>query len=142
MSLEKAKKLKRFLREVAEGILALKRGMQGLPIDPDTFSGLINPKDIRERTRLGKTDIWGHSLMRLVSKTWGEEWGVWENIADMEDHYYISEGGEGRKEGIEMTKAKTQEIRIGGALSVPTSTTEKKKEKKHFWQRGEKEKGD
>jgi hypothetical protein len=104
---EKAQASKNELLELAELIRVIQRSMKGLSADDDVFLGLINPKDIRERTRLEETALLSHSAMRIASEKWGRL-KLFENIADMEDPYYISEDGEGRKEGILLQQAKTK----------------------------------
>lgn len=83
------------------------RAKNGLPVDDDVFNGLIQVKDIRERTRLQEHDIYGHSFMRLLAEEGGEEWAIMAAMADMEDPYFISLDGEQRKEAILLSRART-----------------------------------
>ena len=95
------------MKKLAEIIRVIQRAMKGLGVDDDVFLGLINAKDIRERTRLDETNLLSHSAMRVAAKYW-PEFNMFEKIADMEDPYYISEDGEGRKEGILLQQARSK----------------------------------
>lgn len=106
-TLEKAKTKNQELLDLAELIRVIQRAMKGLSADDDVFLGLINPKDIRERTRLEETALLSHSAMRIAADKW-KRLDLFLDIADMEDPYYISEDGEGRKEGILLQQAKTK----------------------------------
>lgn len=101
--------------ELGKGLKNVIRGLQGLPPEgEDTFAGMINVKDIRERTRLpSQHDVYAHSYLRLLSQAGGSEWKICKDIAEMEEHLLISLEGEQRKEAILMQKAKT-EVRIPG----------------------------
>jgi hypothetical protein len=95
------------MRQLADIIRIIQRAMKGLDPEDDVFMGLINPKDIRERTRLEETGLLSHSAMR-VAASYFPEFSMFEKIADMEDPYYISQDGEGRKEAILTVQAKTK----------------------------------
>lgn len=95
------------MKSLAEIIRIIQRAMKGLGVDDDVFLGLINAKDIRERTRLEETNLLSHSAMRIAAKYW-PEFSMFEQIAEMEDPYYISEDGEGRKEGILLRQAQSK----------------------------------
>lgn len=125
------KKFKKNMHDLGEGIRALIRGRQGLSIDEPSFSGLLDIKDIRERTRVNAHEVYAHSYMRLLAQVGGNEWGIMKNVADMEDHYLISLDGEQRKEAILMTKAKTEVTVQEQPLTVQkVDTTKPAKEKK------------
>ena len=118
-------------KEVKE-ISMLIRAAKGLPLEEDLFSGLLNVKDIRERTRISSPELYAHSYMRLLKNVGGDEWQIMEDVANMEDHYYISLDGEQRKEAILMTKAKT-ELQVAQPLAIQmpeTKPLEKPKEEK------------
>jgi len=133
--------MKKKLRNIAEGIRCVVRGMQGLPIEEDAFSGLLDVKDIRERTRVDIQNIFSHSYMRLLANYGGDEWGIMEDVAEMEDHYFIAEDGEQRKEAILMTKAKTEVRLPDQPISIQKVETKpsEKTEKKGFLRRGKKQ---
>jgi hypothetical protein len=95
------------MMQLAEIIRITQRAMKGLDPKENVFLGLINPEDIRERTRLEETGLLSHSAMR-ISAAYYPEFGMFEKIADMEDPYYISQDGEGRKEAILTVQAKTK----------------------------------
>jgi len=130
------------IKDIAEGLRAIVRGYQGLPIDEDKFSGLLDIKDIRERTRLNTRQIFGHSYMRLLHAVGGEEWEIMRDTANMQDHYFISKDGEQRKEAILLTRAKS-EVRLstGEPLTIPPVETKPPppEKKKHFWNRSKKD---
>lgn len=128
------------IKELAEGIRALVRGAQGLSIEDDKFSGLLDIKDIRERTRLNSHQIRGHAYMRLLRDIGGSEWEIMKKRPDMGDHYFIAKDGEQRKEAILLTRAKS-EVRLGSEpLSIPPVETKPQSDKKkHWWSREKKE---
>lgn len=95
------------LKQLAEILRLVQRAMKGLASEDDNFLGLIDVKDIRERTRLDETALLSHSAMRLASEIY-PEFKLFNAIAEMEDPYYISEDGEGRKEAILQTQAKAK----------------------------------
>lgn len=108
------------LRELAEIIRIVQRAVKGLDPNDDIFQGLINVKDIRERTRLDETALLSHSAMRTASNLW-PMLGFFDKIADMEDPYYISLDGEGRKEGILLQQAKTGTDKANLVLNMPNT---------------------
>jgi hypothetical protein len=95
------------MKQLAEIIRIIQRAVKGLDPDDDVFLGLIDPKNITERTRLEETALLSHSAMRIAKKYYPEFY-MFGDIADIEDHYYISEDGEGRKEAILTVQAKTK----------------------------------
>ena len=128
------------LKKLAEPIRRLVRAARGQSIDEDIFSGLINVKDARERTRLSEHDVYGHSAMQLIADWYRVEMGFWKDIAEMEDSYMISLDGEQRKEAILMARARTQVSLAPTPLAVQvpevkTKPEEAKEEKKGFWRR-------
>lgn len=127
--------MKKKLRNIAEGLRYVVRGMQGLSLDEDAFLGLLDVKDIRERTRIDVQNIFSHSYMRLLADYGGDEWEIMKDVAEMEDHYFIAEDGEQRKEAILMTKAKTEVRLQDQPISIQKVETKPKEEgkKKHFW---------
>lgn len=106
------------MRQLAEMIRVITRAMKGLGADDDVFLGLINAKDIRERTRLDETNVIAHSAMRIAGAKW-KRLEMFGEIADMEDPYFISEDGEGRKEGILLQQAKTRSDNL--ILNMPNT---------------------
>lgn len=118
----------------------LVRAARGQPLDEDIFSGLINVKDPRERTRLSQLEVYAHSAMQLIAGWYPEEMGFWKEIAEMEDVYFISQDGEQRKEAILMQRARTQ-VQLAPqqplAVQVPEVKTkpEETKEKKGLFRR-------
>lgn len=86
----------------------LNRSLEGKPIDPEeVFQGYLNVKDIRERTRFPSLlDLKRHVFLRTFEK-YTPEAKPFKDWADEEAYNFISyPKGEGRKEGIEIMKAK------------------------------------
>jgi hypothetical protein len=108
------------LKELADVIRVVQRAVKGMGAEEDVFQGLINVKDIRERTRLDEAGILSHSAMRIASNEW-PELSTFLKIAEMEDPYFISEDGEGRKEGILLQQAKTGTDRNNLVLNMPNT---------------------
>lgn len=97
-----------FLEKIADPIRRIVRAAKGLPLDDDVYSGLIDVKDIKERTRVSTHNIYRHTYMRTLALEGGtEEWRILKDLAEMEDHYFISEEGEQRKEAILMKRMTT-----------------------------------
>jgi len=123
------------MKDLATGVKYVVRGIQGLPPDEDIFSGLIDVNDIKERTRLpSQHDVYGQEFMRLLAKYGEDEWGIYQEIADLDAHLLISLEGEQRKEAILMQRSKSQAniVMPGQALQIPQVSTkpEGKEEKK------------
>jgi len=133
------------LDNTIELIRKIVRAKNGQPAEDDIFSGLIRVEDIRERTRLTEHNTYGHSFMRLLSDIGGDEWEVMEKIAEQEDHNFISQDGEERKEAILMKRANMpgegQNINIAMPATHPDAIKEqgdgqnRPQPKKHFWNR-------
>jgi len=136
-SIKLAKKIRRFVR-----------ASQGLSEEDDAFNGLIHIGDVRERTRISLRNIYAHNYMRLLAKEGGEEWGIWEKVANGEDTYYIAEEGEQRKEAILMKQTSSQQptVAINQPLSLPQVETnrplgepQQTQEKSHWYNRRKKQ---
>jgi len=97
----------RVVNTLADPIRKLKRAVQGLTLDEDFFSGLLNIKDLRERTRVTEVQAYSHSVMRILADLYPYEFGIAKDMAIMEDTYFIAIEGEQRKEAILMTRAKS-----------------------------------
>lgn len=108
------------IKDLAEIIRIVQRAVKGLGVDDDIFQGLINIKDIRERTRLDEAGLMSHSAMRTAGDLWPELY-LFKDFADMEDPYFISKDGEGRKEGILLQQAKTGTDRANLVLNMPNT---------------------
>lgn len=107
------------MARLAEMLRIIQRAMKGLSPEENDFQGLINVKDIRERTRLENADVLSHSAMRLA-KDIDPLFGFFNKIADMEDPYFISEDGEGRKEAILQAQAKAK-LDTNMVLNMPNT---------------------
>lgn len=95
------------MKALSEIVRIIQRAMKGLPAEDDVFLGLIDPKNIRERTRLDEVAVLGHSAMRVAAK-WFPRLDGFTDLAEEEDHYYISQDGAGRIEGVLLQQAKTK----------------------------------
>ena len=108
------------IKDLAEMIRIIQRAVKGLAAEDDVFQGLINVHDIRERTRLDENGLLSHSAMRIVGEQW-TQLDLFTEIANMEDPYFISEDGEGRKEGILLQQAKTGTDKANLVLNMPNT---------------------
>lgn len=95
------------MKQLAEIVRIVQRAMKGLGSEENEFYGLIDVKDIRERTRLDETTLLSHSAMRVAASQWSE-FALMLKLADMEDPYFISQDGEGRREAILQSQAKAK----------------------------------
>jgi len=126
-------KIKPFLQEMS----MFWRSLDGLPIEPeDVFSGMLNIKDIRERTRYPTIlDLKKHVTLRLIEKTY-PVFGAFGKWADEEEHHFISyPKGEGRKEGVEIMKAKGMIAQGIAPIFLGELGQTKPQGKRRFWQR-------
>jgi hypothetical protein len=103
--------------EIAERIRILFRAKAGLRADEDQFSGLLNVKDRRERTRLSTRDVYGHSILMLLAEMYPFELAVCGSMAAQEDAYFISEEGEGRREAL-LAKYQTSQAVPGQVTNI------------------------
>lgn len=97
------------LKTLLQNYSMLVRARKGESIEPeDIFSGMLNIKDIRERTRFPSyLDLRRHIYLRFLSLIVPEASDLFKAWADEEGHEFISyPKGEGRKEGVEIMKAK------------------------------------
>lgn len=144
---EKKEKKRRFnietFRQIAEALKWIQRAILGQELEEDKLQGMMNQKDIRERTRISVKGIRRHVYMRIVSKQ-GElraglgglnPYKILEEVADQEDTYLIAKDGEQRKEYILLKRTEPQQsnVSIGVIPSVETKLNQQKKE--HFWSR-------
>jgi len=89
------------------------RARRGESIEPeDVFSGMLNIKDIRERTRFPSyLDLRRHIYLRFLSHIVPEAGDIINAWVDEEAHEFISyPKGEGRKEGVEILAAKGMRV--------------------------------
>lgn len=90
-----------------QGLSQYYRTLDGLPIEPEkVFSGLLEMKTIQERTRFPNVlEMNKDVTCRLIANTY-PVFGAFENWANLSAKAYIGLRGEGRKEGVEILKAK------------------------------------
>lgn len=96
------------LKPVLEAMSMLWRVLEGKPLDIDElFSGLLNVKSKIERTRYPNLTFSAkHVTLRLMGKHYPGFMKPYEDWAESEDEHLIAVEGEGRKEGVEILKAK------------------------------------
>lgn len=133
-------------RQIAEAIKWIQRAIQGLDLEEDKYQGMMNVKDIRERTRISIKGIRRHVYMRILAQEGSRLAGVgtlnpfdiFKDVAEEEDTYLIAKDGEQRKEYIllkrtEASQNPQQTVSIGSIPNVETKPQEPKKA--HFWSR-------
>jgi hypothetical protein len=145
-TIEKQRK-KRFnleaFRQVAEALKWIQRAIQGLDLEEDKFQGMMNVKDIRERTRIAIGGIRRHVYFRILAQEGARlaKGGlnpddIFADVAEQEDVYFIAKDGEQRKEYILLKRSEPSQvpqntISIGNIPTVETHPEEPKKA--HFW---------
>jgi hypothetical protein len=132
-------------RQVAEALKWIQRAIMGLDLEEDKFQGMMNVKDIRERTRIAVKGIRRHVYFRVLGQEGGRlakgglnPYDILIDVADQEDTYLIAKDGEQRKEYIllkrsEATQVPQNTISIGNIPNVETRPEQPKKA--HFWSR-------
>lgn len=117
--------------KLGKGLKNLMRGMQGLPPEgEDQFSGMINVKDIRERTRLNLHQIYSHAYMRLAGAFYPDIMKDWVTVAEEEEHLFISQDGEQRKEAIMYKQPRIEVVSAQPSGTIEPKSLEKKEGKK------------
>lgn len=128
------------IRNIAEEIRLYRRASQGLSLDDDRFMGLMNPQDLRERTKLTRRDIFRHDYMEALSFYGGEEWSQMAQWWSSESHRFISEDAE-RAMAFIATLGKPQQPAEPSVATVNVSQATQQQlpeKKKHWWSRGNK----
>ena len=132
-------------RQVAEALKWIQRAIQGLDLEEDKFQGMMNVKDIRERTRIAVKGIRRHVYFRVLgaegirlAKGGLNPYDILIDVADEEDTYLIAKDGEQRKEAILLKRTEASQmpqntISIG---NIPNVETRPEEPKKGFWHRG------
>lgn len=128
------------MRQLADILRLVNRALKGLDEKDDNFLGLIDVGNITERTRLNETALLGHSAMHTIARIFPEDFGFYQEIADYEDHYYVSEDGLGRQEAVGMIAAKTRldaqnQINIGNQQQAENLPGPQQPKKKGFFQK-------
>lgn len=90
-----------------QGLSSYYRVLDGLPIEPEeVFSGLLQIKSLSERTRYPNIlEMKKHVCCHLLSDI-HPIFGAFEKWVNIEAKAFIGLKGEGRKEGVEILKAK------------------------------------
>lgn len=148
LPLEKQRK-RRFnlevFRQIAEALKWIQRAILGLDLEEDKFQGMMNVKDIRERTRIAVKGIRRHVYFRVLGQEGSRlakgglnPYDILIDVADQEDTYLIAKDGEQRKEYIllkrsEASQVPTNTISIGNIPSVETKPQEQGKS--HWYSR-------
>jgi hypothetical protein len=132
---------------IADKIRSYVRAMQGLPSEDEaTIFKLMNVKDIRERTRIEPQLILLHSYCRLLAKYGGDEYDIFDELANQLDHYNISREGKNWDAAILMTRQQTepqqpsQVVTVGNVPQIQgMNEAEQQQQKRPFWSRGKKQ---
>jgi hypothetical protein len=111
-----------------ERLRAIKRGIQGLPLDEDAFSGMINTKRLEERARVSTEQQFSQTFFRLLGKY--TQCNIFTDIADELDEYSIALDGKNWDAFIAMQSAKGMVNVQPIAVSSQAQPKEEKKEKK------------
>lgn len=123
-----------FIDRTTPSLFKLIRALNGQAPTDERYPLLIDVEDIRERTRLDSPALFAHAYMRLVAKS-GGPYEIFNQMADLEDHYFISLDGESRKEAILMNKAR-QSTELQPVMIPPVDTSGMNApKKKHWWNR-------
>lgn len=123
-----------FIDRMTPSLFKLIRALNGQPPTDERYPLLIDVEDIRERTRLDSPALFAHAYMRLVARS-GGPYEIFDKMADLEDHYFISLDGESRKEAILMNKAR-QSTELQPVMIPPVDTSGMNQpKKKHWWNR-------
>jgi hypothetical protein len=129
-------------RPIAEAYKWITRAGQGLDLDPDKYEGMMNVKDIKERTRITTGRIRRSTYCRILAESGDRVGGlnpydIFKDIADTEDTYFIAKDGEQRKEAILLRRTETQTPSAVANISLPQVETQAPTPKKsHWWNRG------
>jgi hypothetical protein len=111
------------LAKLAETIRLLWRAAHGQTLQDEQYQYLLDLNDIRERTILQEHDVYGHSAMRLGAQKY-PELRMWGKIAEMEDHYFNSIDGEGKRIAATIAVGKRETTPTGVSIQLPTVQTQ------------------
>lgn len=112
------------MRIFAEGLRVTVRAAQGLELDEDHGQVLVQPKDIRERTRVDAFEQYQRTYLRALAKKYPYEMAIASDLAEGLDHYAISLNmGEGRREYL-LSQRKTETVLQGMPLALPSVQTQ------------------
>jgi len=117
-------------RKLLQALSMTVRARRGESIEPeDIFSGMLNIKDIRERTRFPSyLDLRRHIYLRFLSYIAPEVSDIINAWVDEEAHEFISyPKGEGRKEGVEILAAKGMKVQGIAPIFLGERRLEEKK---------------
>jgi len=130
------------LKPILEALTMTMRALKGQPIEQTDFiSGLMNLKDIRERTRLNTQIILRKHVYLQLGAMYCPELKAALDWANEEKHDLISYKGEGRTEAIDYKKAeKAAEAGMIQPGVFAGTILEREKvqppQKRHWWSRG------
>jgi hypothetical protein len=128
------------IEEFAEQIRMLMRAIDGLSADDrEALFKLINTDDIREKTRIQPEAVIAHTYCRLLAEHGGEEYEIYDDIAEFIDHYCISEEGKNWDAAILMERSKNegpmQSVTVGTVPNVEGQEQAEQTQKRSFTDR-------
>lgn len=123
------------MRDIAEYIRLLKRASQGLTLDDDFFQGLIQIRDLRERTNLTRRDVFQEDYKIALAFYGGDEWSQMLQWAKSEMHLFISVESARVMAFIQTLTRKLEQPGQVTQVTVPQTPTPPPQEekKKGFW---------
>lgn len=107
------------MKEIGQGIKYVIRGAQGLPPEEDHFAGMIDVKNLKERTRLNLHQVYAHAYMYECSAFYPKLMKDWETVAETEEHLLIALDGEQRKEAILYKQPRTEVVAVTPGAGAP-----------------------
>jgi hypothetical protein len=118
-------------RELSTKVKYVVRSALGLPLDEDSYEGLIDVKDIQERTRVDNVGVISHTYLRLLGEIYPEEFEICTDAVEHIDRYALSIDGLSRKEAILLKSKPSQLLQTGSPMTVPeVDLTPQKQESK------------
>jgi hypothetical protein len=115
LTTDQLRAIRELFRHFGEGLRALKRGMQGLPIDEDAFNGMIDIHRTEERTRVTVEEQYWRTWIRGIGEITKVQFPSW--IVEELDRYGIALEGKQWDAVISMKQA-TQQINVA-PVAIP-----------------------
>jgi hypothetical protein len=106
-------------RELSTKVKYVVRSTLGLSLDEDSYEGLIDVKDIQERTRVDNVGVISHTYLRLLGEMFPYEFNICTKAVEHIDKYALSIDGLSRKEAILLKSKPSQLLQTGAPLTVP-----------------------
>lgn len=125
-------------KERIESLRALIRGTQGLPAEEDIWNGMIDVKNPIDTARVSNPQIIGRTYLRILATIGNENFGTFDNLADLLDEYSKALDGQQWTYAIEIARARSKQELSVSSVNIPPQQTQKET-KRHFWSKGEKQ---